>query len=158
MRYLLILIFLVFCLMGCNKEPKENISFEPEIKVEEKAQIKKNVKEETPVSIEGLQIEDENIGEGPAVKEGDIVKVHYTGMLKNGKIFDTSKQSGREPFIFQVGAGSVIEGWEKGLIGMKVGGKRVLTIAPELAYGDRDMGEIPPNSTLIFQIELLGIE
>ena len=116
-------------------------------------QPKEEAKEDT-----GLKIEDINVGEGPEVKEGDTVKVHYTGMLKsNGKVFDSSKERG-EPFRFTVGMGNVIEGWEKGLIGMKVGGKRLLTIPPELGYGDRDMGDIPPNSTLIFEIELLGRE
>ncbi|MBQ7256990.1 MAG: FKBP-type peptidyl-prolyl cis-trans isomerase [Abditibacteriota bacterium] len=105
----------------------------------------------------GLKIEDIKVGEGEAVEEGDTVKVHYTGMLTNGKVFDSSKERG-EPFRFTVGAGNVIQGWEKGLIGMKVGGKRLLTIPPDLGYGDRDMGDIPPNSTLIFEIELLGRE
>ncbi len=105
----------------------------------------------------GLKIEDIKVGEGEAVKEGDTVKVHYTGMLTNGKVFDSSKERG-EPFRFTVGAGNVIKGWEEGLIGMKVGGKRLLTIPPDLGYGDRDMGDIPPNSTLIFEIELLGLE
>ena len=149
---------------GCNKKNDESVA-EPEVSAQEtevKEEVKEEAKEEPKEevkaeAVEGLKIEDVTEGDGPAVKDGDMVKVHYTGMLTNGKVFDSSKERG-EPFSFMVGGGSVIEGWEKGLLGMKVGGKRMLTISPELGYGDRDMGDIPPNSTLIFEIDLLGIE
>ena len=106
----------------------------------------------------GLQIEDIKIGEGSEVKKFDIVTVNYTGTLEDGTKFDSSLNPGRSPFRFTVGAGQVIKGWDEGLMGMKVGGKRKLTIPPELGYGSRDNGPIPANSTLIFDIDLLGIE
>ena len=106
----------------------------------------------------GLIIEDIKIGEGQEVEKFNIVTVNYTGLLEDGTKFDSSLNPGRTPFRFTVGAGQVIKGWDEGLIGMKVGGKRKLTIPPELGYGSRDSGPIPANSTLIFEIDLLGIE
>ena len=106
----------------------------------------------------GLIIEDKLIGEGVVAEKYSIATVHYTGRLEKGKQFDSSKQIGREPFRFTLGAGQVIEGWDQGIIGMKVGGQRKLIIPPHLGYGDQDMGVIPPNSTLIFNIELIEIE
>ena len=88
----------------------------------------------------------------------NIVTVNYTGLLEDGTKFDSSLNPGRSPFRFTVGAGQVIKGWDEGLMGMKIGGKRKLTIPPELGYGSRDNGPIPANSTLIFEIDLLGIE
>lgn len=102
-----------------------------------------------------LEQKDLKVGKGPAVAAGDTVTVEYVGTLKDGKEFDSSK--GKPTFSFTVGKGMVIEGWEKGLVGMKVGGKRKLTIPPALAYGDKDLGDIPPNSTLIFEIDLLHL-
>ena len=106
----------------------------------------------------GLIIEDIKIGEGQEVEKFNIVTVNYTGLLEDGTKFDSSLNPGRTPFRFTVGAGQVIKGWDEGLMGMKVGGKRKLTIPPELGYGSRDNGPIPANSTLIFEIDLLGIE
>tara|TARA_B100000927_G_scaffold288847_1_gene284283 strand:+ start:657 stop:1025 length:369 start_codon:yes stop_codon:yes gene_type:complete len=106
----------------------------------------------------GLVIEDIKIGDGQEVEKFNIVTVNYTGLLENGTKFDSSLNPGRSPFRFTVGAGQVIKGWDEGLMGMKVGGKRKLTIPPELGYGSRDNGPIPANSTLIFEIDLLGIE
>jgi len=96
-------------------------------------------------------------GEGEAVVKGDTITVHYEGRLEDGTIFDSSIAK-EKPFTFSIGEGKVIRGWEDGIIGMQVGGKRTLTIPPELAYGDADLGLIPPNSTLIFDVELLNIE
>ncbi len=104
--------------------------------------------------MEGLKIEELKVGDGAEAKAGDIVLVHYSGTLTNGSKFDSSYDR-NEPFEFALGAGQVIEGWDKGVAGMKVGGKRKLTIAPELGYGDRAIGPIPVNSTLIFEVELL---
>jgi FKBP-type peptidyl-prolyl cis-trans isomerase len=95
-------------------------------------------------------------GSGAESKIGDKVTVNYTGMLENGTVFDSSIPRG-EPFSFTLGDGRVIQGWELGVLGMKVGEKRRLNIAPELGYGDADLGSIPPNSTLIFDVELLAI-
>ena len=106
----------------------------------------------------GLIIEHKLIGDGVVAEKYSIVTVHYTGRLEKGKQFDSSKQIGREPLRFTLGAGQVIKGWDQGIIGMKVGGQRKLIIPPHLGYGDQDMGVIPPNSTLIFNIELIEIE
>lgn len=104
-----------------------------------------------------LVIDDVKIGTGEPVKEGDTVVVNYIGTLQNGQEFDNSKKRG-EPFSFKVGAGMVIKGWEEGLIGMKVGGNRILVIPSEKGYGEKTMGPIPANSTLVFAIELLEIK
>jgi FKBP-type peptidyl-prolyl cis-trans isomerase len=104
-----------------------------------------------------LKIEDVVVGTGDEAKKGKTVSVHYTGWLTDGKKFDSSKDRG-QPFSFPVGAGHVIRGWDDGVAGMKVGGKRKLTIPPDLGYGPRGAGGvIPPNATLIFEVELLGV-
>ena len=110
-------------------------------------------------SIKNNMLEIETIVEGSGVesKVGDSLTVHYTGMLEDGTKFDSSVDRGT-PFNFILGIGQVIEGWEKGMEGMKVGEKRKLTIQPEYAYGERGFpGVIPPNATLIFEVELLEI-
>lgn len=104
-----------------------------------------------------LVIEDITIGTGDEVKVGDEVLVHYVGKLQDGTEFDNSQKRG-EPFLFEVGGGRVIQGWEQGLIGMKVGGQRILVIPPDMGYGNRNVGPIPANSTLVFSIELLEIK
>ena len=105
----------------------------------------------------GLQYEDLAEGTGAAAKAGDSVEVHYTGWLTDGKKFDSSHDR-HSPFRFQLGAGRVIKGWDEGVAGMKVGGKRKLHIPPALGYGARGAGAvIPPNAELIFEVELLGI-
>jgi peptidylprolyl isomerase/FKBP-type peptidyl-prolyl cis-trans isomerase FkpA len=106
----------------------------------------------------GLVIEDLKIGDGQEVEKFNIVTVNYTGLLEDGTKFDSSLNPGRTPFRFTVGAGQVIKGWDEGLMGMKIGGKRKLTIPPDLGYGSRDNGPIPANSTLTFEIDLLTIE
>jgi len=106
----------------------------------------------------GLQYWDIKAGTGPTAAAGQKVKVDYTGWLTNGKKFDSSVGTGR-PFEFTLGAGEVIKGWDEGVAGMKVGGKRQLRIPPDLAYGDRGAGGvIPPNATLIFDVRLIAIE
>ena len=110
-------------------------------------------------SIKNNMLEIETIveGSGTEAKVGDNLTVHYTGMLEDGTKFDSSVDRGT-PFNFVLGMGQVIEGWEKGMEGMKVGEKRKLTIQPEYAYGERGIpGVIPPNATLIFEVELLEI-
>jgi FKBP-type peptidyl-prolyl cis-trans isomerase len=104
-----------------------------------------------------LQIEKIAEGNGPAPQTGDQVHVHYTGWLTNGKKFDSSVDRG-QPFTFVLGRGQVIRGWDQGVATMKVGDKIKLTIPPELGYGARGAGGvIPPNATLVFEVELLGI-
>ena len=105
----------------------------------------------------GLQIEELVVGTGATAASGQKVSVHYTGWLTNGNKFDSSKDRG-EAFEFGLGRGQVIRGWDEGVQGMKVGGKRKLTIPPELGYGSRGAGGvIPPNATLVFEVELLGV-
>ncbi len=104
----------------------------------------------------GLQYREDAVGEGREARAGDTVSVHYTGTLQNGTKFDSSRDRG-QPITFPLGAGHVIKGWDEGIAGMKIGGKRTLVIPPELGYGGRDMGPIPANSTLLFDVELMGI-
>ncbi|MDH5526755.1 MAG: FKBP-type peptidyl-prolyl cis-trans isomerase [Nitrospirota bacterium] len=96
-------------------------------------------------------------GEGAEARLGKTVSVHYTGWLIDGTVFDSSRNRVR-PMVFRLGAGSVIEGWDQGIVGMRIGGVRRLTIPPELAYGEKGIpGVIPPNATLVFEVKLYGI-
>jgi FKBP-type peptidyl-prolyl cis-trans isomerase FkpA len=110
-----------------------------------------------PARAQGLKIEDLKVGTGALATAGHTVSVHYTGWLTSGKKFDSSRDRGR-PFSFSLGAGRVIRGWDEGVAGMKVGGMRRLTIPPALGYGDRAVGPIPAGSTLVFEVELLGVQ
>ena len=131
---------------GCSKKTAE---FEGE-------GFKPSTATPLPPGPDTLQKVDEKVGTGAEAKKGDKVKVHYTGTLMNGKQFDSSV--GREPFEFTVGQGMVIKGWDEGVPGMKVGGKRKLTIPWNLAYGEAGSGDkIPPKAALKFDIELLDI-
>lgn len=103
-----------------------------------------------------LEIEDVVVGDGEEAVAGKEVTVHYTGTFTNGEKFDSSVDRG-QPFTFKLGAGNVIQGWDQGVAGMKVGGKRKLTIPPELGYGPNDYGSIPGGSTLLFDVELLEV-
>ena len=110
-----------------------------------------------PVTASGLEYEDEIAGQGDSPKPGQMVVVHYTGWLTNGKKFDSSRDRGT-PFSFPIGRGRVIAGWDEGVATMKVGGRRKLTIPGNLAYGPRGIdGVIPSNATLIFDVELLEL-
>ena len=129
----IILSTLLFFSMGCNKGNTEEMD-------------------------NGLIIEDLVVGEGTEAQDYNKVVVNYTGELEDGSVFDSSLNPGREPFTFTLGVGAVIKGWDLGVKGMKVGGKRKLTIPPELGYGERNTSVIPPNSTLLFEVDLLEVE
>jgi len=147
----LALVFLVTgCAKGCSKE-------NPEM---ESSSGQAGSDGDTQVSADGGKVEIEILTEGSGAEaaNGQLVAVHYVGTLPDGTEFDTSYKRKR-PFQFRLGDGAVIEGWEKGVAGMKVGEKRKLTIPPSLAYKERGLGGvIPPNTTLTFEIELMKIE
>lgn len=128
-------------LVGCRGEEKVNEPFANSVTTQS-----------------GLKYEDLVVGNGAAARSGDRVSVHYTGWLTDNTKFDSSHDR-NVPFEFNLGRGQVIRGWDEGVVGMKVGGKRRLMIPAPLAYGDRGVsGVIPPSSTLIFEVELLGIK
>jgi FKBP-type peptidyl-prolyl cis-trans isomerase FkpA len=142
-------VFALAVLIGCTEAQDSKTTPNPEPK--EKSKI---------VTTEsGLKYEDTKVGDGAEAKKGDSVEVHYTGWLaKDGKKFDSSLDR-KEPFVFKLGAGMVIKGWDEGVAGMKVGGKRKLLIPAALGYGARGAGgAIPPNADLVFEVELLKIK
>lgn len=111
----------------------------------------------TEQKIDGLVIEDIQVGEGAEVKKGDKVLMHYSGTLENGQKFDSSYDRG-QPFECQIGVGMLIRGWDEGVPGMKIGGKRKLSISPQMGYGEHGVpGAIPPNATLLFDVEVVDI-
>ena len=111
-----------------------------------------------PATSSGLQYDDLLVGQGAVAQSGQLVSVHYTGCLTDGRKFDSSLDRG-DPFSFHLGQGQVIAGWDEGVQGMQIGGKRKLTIPPDLGYGRYGAGGvIPPDATLVFEVELLGVE
>lgn len=110
-----------------------------------------------PTMQNGFTSQEVVVGTGDEAKSGDLVAAHYVGRLENGQVFDSSVDRG-VPIQFLLGTGQVIRGWDEGIVGMRVGGKRVLTISPEYGYGATAAGAIPPNSTLIFEVELVGVQ
>lgn len=110
-----------------------------------------------PKAVKELGIKDTKVGIGPAAAAGDSVSMLYTGKLTDGTVFDSTSKRNNEPFTFTLGGGQVIKGWDLGIVGMKKGGKRTLTIPGDLAYGAAGQGSIPPNATLIFDVEMLTI-
>lgn len=156
MKAIAVAIILALATWGIAQEKEKKA--EGDKKAEDKSAEKKE-KSKKVTTVSGLQYEELVVGTGASPKTGEKVSVHYTGWLTNGKKFDSSVDRG-QPFEFTLGRGEVIKGWDEGVASMKVGGKRKLTIPPQLAYGDRNVGNglIPPNSTLIFEVELLGIK
>jgi len=122
----------------------------------DKVQSKPMTQTDTTQTPSELKIEDTQVGTGTEVASGDTVVINYKGTLTDGTQFDSSYDRGT-PFETQIGVGQVIQGWDQGVVGMKVGGKRKLTIPPELGYGERAVGPIPANSTLIFEVELIEV-
>ena len=118
------------------------------------AQISNNT---NPMPETGITTKELSVGQGAIAQSGDRLTVHYVGTLESGRVFDSSRDS-NTPFAFTLGVGQVIRGWDEGLQGMRVGGKRVLTIAPDYGYGAQSVGTIPSNSTLIFEVELLDVQ
>jgi FKBP-type peptidyl-prolyl cis-trans isomerase FkpA len=108
-------------------------------------------------NVGGVTVQDLKVGSGAPATSGKIVSAHYTGRFPDGTKFDSSYDAGL-PIEFLLGSGKVIKGWDLGIEGMRVGGKRKLTIPPELAYGARGGGPIPPNATLVFDVELVGVK
>jgi peptidylprolyl isomerase len=139
-----------------NQEINSNENSEQQ-EANSETENKEESEEEVKNENQKLEIEVLKEGTGEEAKNNDKVTVHYTGTLENGTKFDSSLDRG-DPFVFTLGVGDVIKGWDQGVLGMKIGEKRKLTIPSELGYGPRDVGLIPPNSTLIFEVELLEIE
>jgi len=111
----------------------------------------------TQMSENSLTVQEVSVGTGAVAEAGDVLTVHYVGTLTDGRVFDSSRDT-NTPFDFTLGMGSVIRGWDEGLVGMRVGGKRMLIIPPSYGYGAQGVGTIPPNSTLIFEVELLNVQ
>lgn len=160
--FLIIAIIAIIAVLGCiyffwgnnkNGPYKSNLA-----SVKETAENLTNNMEKNNLE-NNLKITDIAVGTGVEAKVGDVVSVNYAGALLDGKKFDSSYDR-NQPFSFTLGVGEVIKGWDEGVAGMKVGGKRKLVIPPDLAYGGQDIGNglIPANSTLIFEVELLGVQ
>lgn len=149
----------VLSTIGCSsppaETPRETAPAKPEATSQEATPSK--TKESTQ-NVGGLKIKDLVVGQGAVAKTGDTVSVHYTGWLTDGTKFDSSLDR-QQPFEFVLGQGQVIPGWDKGVVGMKVGGKRELIIPPEMGYGDQGAGgAIPPGATLKFNVQLLAVK
>lgn len=160
----LLIITLAVSLTACTQEISDNTIEQSQLETSE-IQNEGQQQLSTP-NVQGaqnmqqateLKVEDVTVGTGTEAVAGKQVTVHYTGTLTNGQKFDSSKDRSK-PFTFTLGAGQVIQGWDQGVAGMKIGGVRKLTIPPQLGYGSRAMGPIPANSTLLFDVELLKVE
>ena len=153
----------IFALAGCQQgksadsAPAQPASPTTQQPMKSPAAPVSTVKEVTTAS--GLKYQDLVVGNGPMAEEGTPVVVNYTGGLTDGTQFDSSHDPGRQPLPFTIGSGMVIRGWDEGVKGMRVGGKRKLTIPPDLAYGEQGRPPlIPPNSTLVFEVEFLQVK
>ncbi len=151
-----VVLIVAICFFVCKKSSTSSneLTTTSEEQPDEVNNLDKDVQE---VEMSDLIVEDLVQGNGTEAVDGKMVTVHYTGTLTDGTKFDSSVDRGT-PFNFQLGIGQVIKGWDQGVKGMKVGGKRKLTIPPSLGYGSRAIGPIPANSTLIFEVELLDVK
>jgi FKBP-type peptidyl-prolyl cis-trans isomerase FkpA len=138
------------------RDSSNNLSDQDPQDVAESLDVKNAQEVEPVVDADSLQVTDSVVGTGAEAVSGKTVTVHYTGKFTDGTVFDSSV--GKQPFSFILGAGQVISGWDTGVAGMKVGGKRSLVIPPALGYGMNDYGPIPGGSTLLFDVELLGVK
>ncbi len=155
---LVALVAVAFVVAACAKKETQDASAAPAASTTPAAGAAAATSGKVVTTASGLKYEVLREGNGPGAKAGQTVAVHYTGWLTNGTKFDSSVDRG-QPFDFHLGAGQVIKGWDEGVAGMKVGEKRKLTIPPQLGYGERGAGGvIPPNATLVFDVELLGIQ
>ena len=150
--YVLLAVLVLATFAACGGGGDGDNGSEPGSGSEEEASCDQGVVE----TDSGLKYEILECGDGETAEKGDNVSVHYVGTLADGTKFDSSRDRG-EPFTFPLGAGQVIQGWDEGVAGMQIGETRKLTIPPELGYGPTGTGPIPPNATLIFEVELLDI-
>lgn len=171
MRVLLLSLFVMLTLVGCTTNETKNSNVNNQQSSNSSTNSSMNTNKNTNTSStatqnpdaemltteSGLQYQDVVVGTGKEAVSGNRVSVHYTGTFPDGTVFDSSVSRG-VPFEFVLGAGQVIKGWDEGVAGMKIGGKRLLIIPAELGYGSRQVGPIPPNSILHFEVELLGIQ
>jgi FKBP-type peptidyl-prolyl cis-trans isomerase len=151
--FVVLLMFAIALLAACGDDTEGGNGSEAGSGSDEEATCDQEVVE----TDSGLKYEILECGDGETAEKGDTVSVHYVGELADGTKFDSSRDRG-EPFKFPLGAGQVIQGWDEGVAGMQIGELRKLTIPPELGYGPTGTGPIPPNATLIFEVELLDIE
>lgn len=143
---------------ACGGDPNPREQLAPQNRVAENYDDALNIElDSMRMRFNGLHVQDLEEGDGVRADSGDVVTVHYTGWLPNGTQFDSSRDRG-EPFQVALGYGRVIAGWDQGIVGMRVGGRRLLVIPPGLAYGTSRRGPIPANSTLVFDVELLEVE
>jgi FKBP-type peptidyl-prolyl cis-trans isomerase len=148
---------LVLLIGACGDEKKASDATEPGASASVPASTVACSADATELP-DGLCYVDTKVGDGPEVKKGDVLSMNYTGKLADGSVFDASDKHGG-PFEFKLGAGAVIQGWDEGIVGMHVGGKRTLTIPPELGYGAAGYPPvIPPNATLLFDVEVVSVK
>lgn len=164
LKYFTLSLMTASLLTSCGDEKKQSTSTQTVVAAEQKPvnPVKETPKMTTETETiitnkSGLKYIERNIGTGAVAEKGKMVSVHYVGTLEDGTKFDSSLDR-KEPIEFKLGVGQVIPGWDEGISGMKIGGKRKLIIPADLGYGSRRAGSIPPNSVLLFEVELVGVK